>query len=141
VVKITITKKRRKKVMTTYEILENLIHLKKEVEKTKTHDEEAISEVTQLISGSLVLPLYGKLWENFTDMDAITEHLEALYDDDNHFGLIYFVLLLAGAVDYTLPKEYFIICANDACIPIISSAIISDWLDYDAINEVEEIEI
>jgi hypothetical protein len=48
---------------------------------------------------------------------------------------------LADAVDFSLPKLYLEISAVDTNVPIISSAVISDWLDYYSTSEIEEIEV
>jgi len=127
--------------MTTQEILETLLQAKKMEKEIETYDEAATNEVAQLMSGSFVFPLYGALWQNFLDMDTITKQLEEMYDSDNHYGLVYFIILLADAVNYDLPNHYIEMIAVKPYVPIISSAILSDWLDYHANSEVEEIEV
>ena len=122
--------------MTTYEFIEYLLQAKKENPGTIIVDEAAAYERAQLVSGSFVFPLYGALWQLDFDMTAITEHLEYLYDSGNHFGLIYFIFMLADAADFTLPLLFSETSSNNALVPILSAAIIEDWLDYDATSEV-----
>ncbi len=52
--------------------------------------------------------------KNFIDMDDLTEHLESLYDGGNHHGLIYFIVLLAESVGFSLPLEFAEISATDS---------------------------
>ena len=103
-------------------------------------DEAAAFERAQLVSGSFVFPLYRALWQLDFDMDAITEHLEYLCDSGNHFGLIYFIFILADAADYSLPLLFSETSTINELVPILSAAIIEDWLDYDATSEVVETE-
>jgi hypothetical protein len=114
--------------------------MKNERPDAETKDEAVAYEAAQLISGSFTYQLYSVLWANFFDMETITGHLEAMYDSGNHFGLVYFIFMLAEAVDYTLPRTFAQICATDALVPVLSAAIIEDWLDYDATSEVDVIE-
>jgi len=122
--------------MTTSEYVEFLIQAKRELQQTQAVDEEAAKEAARLLSGSMVYPLYGALWQYFYDMEAITEHLESLYDSENHIGLIYFILILADSVELTLPLPFYIMSTNGNLMPILSSAIIEDWLEYDTASEV-----
>ena len=126
--------------MTTNEFVEFLLHMKREEKKPKTKDKDPIVEMAQLVSGSFVFPLYGTLWQYHFGMDAITNHLESLHDSENHYGLVYFIIILADAAGYTLPRSFYEMTAIDEHVPILSSAIIEDWLDYDATSEVVEIE-
>jgi hypothetical protein len=126
--------------MSTYEFIEYLLQAKKENSGTMIVDEASALERAQLVSGSFVYPLYGTLWQLHFDMDAITEHLEYLYDSGNHFGLIYFIFMLADAADYSLPLLFSETSAINELVPILSAAIIEDWLDYDATSEVVETE-
>lgn len=93
-------------------------------------DEAAAKDVAQLISGSLVYRLYENLIVNDYDMDAVTEHLEMLYDTQNHFGLIYFVFILCDAANEALPERFENITANFDLVPYLSASIIEDWLDF-----------
>jgi hypothetical protein len=127
--------------MTTYEIIETLLRANEKKEEVEKYNEVDIYETAQLISGSMVFPLYGALWTNFFDMGTITEHLEMLYDSKNYYGLAYFIILLADAVDYELPQIYFVIIKLDTHIKALSDAIITDWLDYDENSGIEEIEL
>ncbi|MDR2712848.1 MAG: hypothetical protein LBB91_07025 [Clostridiales bacterium] len=126
--------------MNTYEFIENILQAKKEKLGTIAVDETSAYETAQLVSGSFIYPLYGTLWQFDFDMTAITEHLEYLYDSGNHFGLIYFIFILADAAEFTLPLIFSETSAVDELVPILSAAIIEDWLDYDATSEVVETE-
>jgi hypothetical protein len=127
--------------MTTYEIIETLLQAKKEKGISEKHNDAAIFETAQLVSGSIVFPLYGALWANYFDMESTTKHLEALHDSEDYIGLAYFIILLADAVDYELPPVYFATCTFDTHVKALSDAIISDWLDYDENSATEEIEL
>ena len=59
--------------MTTSEFVECLMQVKREVSPAKTVDEAAANETAQLVSGSIVYPLYGTLWQYGYDMDIINE--------------------------------------------------------------------
>lgn len=91
-----------------------------------------------LVSGNFTYLLYETLWLNDYPMESLTTHLEALYDCSDHHGFVYFVLLLADSVDFNMPAQFYEMSISDALLPILSSAIIEDWLEYD--NEYEEIE-
>jgi hypothetical protein len=127
--------------MLKQELIGTILQAKKTKEDNKTCNQEATYEVAQLLSGSFVFPLYGLLWQEFYDMEAISEHLEDLFDRENHTAFIYFIFMLADAVDYVLPELYIEMSASEKYIPIISSAIISDWLDYHTNSEIEIIEV
>jgi hypothetical protein len=71
-------------------------------------------------------------------MDAISQHLEKLYDSGNHFGLVYFIFILANAVEFIIPFQFTEMSANDSLVPILSSAIMEDWLEYDLNCEATE---
>ena len=73
-------------------------------------------------------------------MDAVTEHLENLYDSSNHLGLVYFIVMLADAVEFILPLEFTEMSAKDIFAPILSAAIIEDWLEYNGSFEATEYE-
>jgi len=73
-------------------------------------------------------------------MDGITEHIEALYDSANHLGLVCFVFMLANSVNFTVPIEFVEISAQDLFVPILSVAIIEDWLEYSDSFEPTEYE-
>lgn len=124
--------------MTTTEYIHSVLQIKKDAPSTQTIDEAAIYEAAQLISGSFTYSLYGELWKYFFDMEAITEHLENLYDSENHFGLIYFIFMLADAIEFMMPIEYTEMSAKDAFVPILAAAIIEDWLEYDTDFEAIE---
>jgi hypothetical protein len=46
--------KKERKIMTTYEIIETLLHGKKVAKTTEVHDDIATNEVAQLLSGNFV---------------------------------------------------------------------------------------
>ena len=103
-------------------------------------DEAAAYEAAQLVSGSFTYLLYEALWLNDFDLESITEHLESLYDIENHLGLIYFVFILANAAAFPVPAKFTEMSASNALAPILSAAIIEDWLDYAAASEATESE-
>ncbi|MDR0863114.1 MAG: hypothetical protein LBN30_10140 [Oscillospiraceae bacterium] len=100
-------------------------------------DEEAVKELSQLISGSLVYRLYEALDRMDFDLAAVTAHLEALCDSGNHFGLVYFVLMLAESANIELPERFTEAAVVAAFIPYLSAALIEDWLNFH--NEYEGI--
>ena len=67
----------------SHSILKNVVQSPKD-----QIDEAAAIEAAQLISGSLIYRLYESLIRTDYDMDAVTEHLEMLFDTDNHFALL-----------------------------------------------------
>ena len=96
----------------------------------KVFDEAATNEVAQLISGSIVYQLYELLVANDFDMESLKEHLEKLYDTQNHFGFVYFIVLLAEAADISLTDQFYKMAADSALVPYLSAALIEDWLDF-----------
>ena len=128
--------------MTTNEYIQFIMQVKKETPlPPQKINEAAANEVAQLISGSFTHTLYEALWTNFFDIDTITQHLENLYDSNNHFGLVYIIFILANAVECSIPAQYTEISANDELVPTLSAAIIEDWLEYSvSIEPVEDIE-
>lgn len=93
-------------------------------------DEDAMKEVAQLVSGSLIYRLYESLITNDYDMEEVTEHLEMLTDTGNPFGLLYFVFMLTDATNEALPAQFAELTANRATAPYLASALIEDWLDF-----------
>ncbi len=91
--------------------------------------EEVAGEVSQLVSGSFAYALYEHAEQAGIETDSITQHLEELYDSANHFGLIYFIIFFADAVEFTLPKEFIAMSLKNDLAPMLSAAIIEDWLD------------
>jgi len=130
----------RKTTMTSNEYVDFLLQVKKETQEEIMADEVAAYEAAQLVCGSFVFPLYGALWQNDFDMEAITMHLETLYDTENHHGLIYIIFILSDAVDFVLPRPYSEMSACDMHVPILSAAIIEDWIEFHDTSEVSEIE-
>ena len=126
--------------MTTSEYVLTILQVKNDTRKIETKDEASVYEIAQLVSGSFTSPLYEVLWENFYDMDSITEHLESMYDSENHFGVVYFTFILANAVDFLIPIQFTEMSANKSLVPILSAAIIEDWLEYDSTCEATEYE-
>jgi hypothetical protein len=125
--------------MTTSEFIGDILEGRKEVKEkgaVAIFDEDSINEVAGLLSGSFTYLLYEALWRNAYDMETITEHLEKLYDEDEHFGLIYFTFILANAVDIIVPAQFVAMSAKDDMAPILSAAIIEDWDEYDSTHEV-----
>ena len=124
--------------MTSNEYIQAILQERKETCSLKTTNESSAYEVAQLISGSFIIPLYEVLWENFFDMAIITQQLEKMHDSEDHYGLVYFTFILANAVDLTIPYQFTEMSANDSLVPILSAAIIEDWLEYDAVCEATE---
>jgi hypothetical protein len=125
-------------LMTANEYASQILQMKKGKSLSQTVDEPAVCEAAQLFSGSFTYPLYEALWVNDFDMDSITQHLEYLYDSENHYGMVYFIFILANAVEFTVPILFTEISANDTLVPFLSAAIIEDWLDYDSSKEITE---
>ena len=126
--------------MTTNEYAQTILEMQKEMPTTETVDEPAAYEVAQPFSGSFIYTLYEALWENHYDMESVTKRLESLHDSGNHFGLVYFIFILANAIDFTVPVQFSEMSANDRLVPFLSAAIIEDWLEYDANCEPTEYE-
>ena len=126
--------------MTSIEYAQFILKIKKETIQWKMIDETTAYEVSQLFSGTFTYLLYEALWISDFDMDTITRHLEILYDSNNHFGMIYFIFILANAAEFTIPVQFSEMSANEAIIPFLTAAIIEDWLEYDASKEITEYE-
>jgi len=124
--------------MTTNEYAEFILQVKKEAALPRAVDETAAYEAAQLLSGSFTYLLYEALWMNNFDMETITQHLNNLHDSENHFGLVYFIFILANAVEFVVPVQFTEMSANDALVPFLSASIIEDWLDYDTNSEATE---
>ncbi|OGO88247.1 MAG: hypothetical protein A2Y15_04165 [Clostridiales bacterium GWF2_36_10] len=124
--------------MTPNEYVQIILQEKKRESPPKTVDEAAAYEVAQLLSGNFTYLLYEALWMNHFEMDFITQHLENLHDSKNHFGLVYFIFILANAVDFAMPAQFVEMSGQDELIPFLSAAIIEDWLDYDTNHEETE---
>jgi hypothetical protein len=126
--------------MTTNEYIHFVLEHKKETAASNAVNEAAARETAQLISGSFIYSLFEALWVEDFDIESITQHIESLYDSGNHFGLVYFVFMLANAADFVVPKQFTEMSATDALVPFLSAAIIEDWLEYQATCEATEIE-
>jgi hypothetical protein len=92
--------------------------------------EDLAYEAAQLLSGSFTYLLYRALWADFYDLEAINKHLEYLYDNEDHYGLLYFIAMLADAVSSDIPVIFSQMSANKKLVPVLSSAVIEDWLEY-----------
>jgi len=126
--------------MTASEYIDLILQIKSESQYSKAVDDKSAFEAARLVSGSVVYPLYATLWQFFYDMKTITEHLERMYDSEDHFGFIYFIFMLADTVELVLPYPFHEMSANEKLVPVLSAAIIEDWLDYDASSEASEFE-
>jgi len=96
-------------------------------------DEAAAYEVMSLISGSFVLNLHRALWKEGLPMQAVTNRLESLYDNEEYHAFVYLVVLLAGAADFLLPESLGEAVMNEAAVPVLAAAIIEDWLEMDGL--------
>ena len=114
--------------MTTSEYLELFMVAKKET-VAKPTDERSAYDIAQLTSGSFVFSLHEVLSKADMEMDMIAEYLENLYDSEDSFGLIYFIMMLADATGFSLPRTFIEMSLNDDLIYVLSAAIIDDWLD------------
>ena len=124
--------------MTTVEYTQHIIYEKQESIATKNINEEAIYETAQLLSGSFIYPLYGALWVEFYDLNSISKHLEDLYSSGNHYGLLYFIVLLANTMEFDIPQIFAQMSAYDNYVQCLSSAIIEDWMECHATSEATE---
>ena len=134
----TIKKFKEEHTMTTNEYANFILEAKKEIKSLHAIDEATAYEAAQLVSGDFTYLLYEALWVNHFDMDTATKHLEWLHDTANHYGLIYFIFILANAVDFIVPVQFIEMSANDRLVSILSAAIIEDWLEYNAASEATE---
>ena len=114
--------------MTASEYIELFLMSRIETVSTEVDEETAI-EVSDLISGSFVYALFENAIQGTVETNAITAHLEELYDSANYFGIIYFIMLLADATGFALPKEFYVMSLRNELIPIQSAAIIEDWIE------------
>ena len=121
--------------MTVTEYIQNIIEEKQEDTVSNSICEDSAYETAQLLSGTFTYQLYGALWTDFYDLEFINKHLEYLYDNDDHYGLLYFVAMLADAVSFDIPVIYAQMSANKKLVPVLSSAVIEDWLEYHETNE------
>jgi len=124
--------------MTTNEYAMSILQVRKEDVPSKTVDKTAAYEAAQLFSGSFTYLLYEALWVNYFDMETVTQHIKNLYDSENHFGIIYFIFILANAAEFTVPALFTEMSANDTLVPFLSAAIIEDWIEYDDTHEATE---
>ncbi|MDR3278625.1 MAG: hypothetical protein LBT12_07610 [Oscillospiraceae bacterium] len=97
---------------------------------TREVDEESAKEVAGLLSGSLVYRLYEALFKMAYDMNTTTAHIAVLHESGNHFGLVYFILMLAESANVELPERYTETAVTAVLVPFLSSALAEDWLDF-----------
>ena len=116
--------------MTNNEYLE-LLMIARNDNQEKQFDEQKACEVASLVSGSFCYHLYESLLQADVELDAITEHLENLHNTSNHYGLVYFIIMLADSIGFELPTAFIEMTFNDNLVPIISAELIEDWLDID----------
>ena len=90
------------------------------------------------MSGNFTYLLYETLWMNDFDIETITDHLESLYDSGNHYGLVYFVFILANATDFIIPILFYEMSVDELHVSCLSAAIIEDWTEYAATCEATE---
>jgi len=124
--------------MTTTEYVQFILEVRKETPLSPPIGETAAYEAGQLISGSFMPLLYEALWVRAFDMETVTQHLEDLYDREDHFGLIYFVFILANAADVIFPALFSAMSATNTLASMLSAAIIEDWLEYHTISIITE---
>ena len=113
--------------MKAKELIKFILTVRNEIPQ-KDIDEDTANAIAQATSAGFVYELCEWLRFSDYDMDAITAHIENMYDNGNHFGVVYFIFILADSVDYELPLQFVQMITNDICIPILSGAIIEDWL-------------
>ena len=119
--------------MTNNEYME-LFFVSRTGEESEPISEADVIEIAQLISGNIVLPLYESAKQADFDIEMVSQHLEYLYDTKNFFGLIYFIMMLADAAGFPLPVQFWDMTLNNNAIPILSAAIIEDWIEIDIAN-------
>jgi len=130
--------------VSVYEYIERLLQVKSlgksedGITPSEVAWESVAFEAAQMVSGSFTYRLYESLWLSDNPIEAITSHLEAMYDKSDFHGFIYFLILLADSIDFTFPVQFYEMSMQDKMIPFLSAAVIEDWLAYD--NEYEEIE-
>jgi hypothetical protein len=125
--------------MTITEYVQNIIDENQNGTVSENVQEDSAIETAQLLSGSFIYPLYGALWTEFYEMDSICTQLCKLYWSDNHYGFVYFIALLANAVDFDIPPIFSQMSANDKLISTLSSAVLEDWLEYHEAIELDTI--
>jgi len=123
--------------MTTNEYIEMFLMSRTEAMPNKVDEETAI-EISQLVSGSFVYPLFESVTQAEYDTNAIIQHLEDLYDSANYFGFIYFIMFLAETTGCILPSELYILSLKNDMVPILAAAIIDDWLDVSEYLEYKQ---
>ena len=84
-----------------------------------------------IISGSFIYELCEQLQVEEYNLETLTDHIEAMYSNNDYFGIIYLIFILANAVDMIVPIEFVSVAASDVFISTFTAAIIDDWLDFD----------
>ena len=62
--------------MTTTEYVQSILDERQDDTVSENIREELAYETAQLLSGSFTYRLYGALWADFYDLEAINKHLE-----------------------------------------------------------------
>lgn len=88
-----------------------------------------------LLSRSLVYPLYERLYDKDLPMETITDHLEAIYNKKDHYGLLYLIIMMAENAAVEIPKQFYEFSVQENRVPLLSAAIIEDWFDMAASYE------
>ncbi|MCL2279654.1 MAG: hypothetical protein FWC20_09660 [Oscillospiraceae bacterium] len=125
--------------MNTTEYVQYVIEERNTDVVSRDYCKTSAREVAQLLSGSFIYPLYGAAWAVFYDMETITQHLKELHENRSYFGVVYFITLLAGALDANIPLLFTQMSLNSLHIHILADAIIEDWVEYHDISEVVDI--
>ena len=120
--------------MKTNEFIKFILAVRNDIPQ-KDIDEETAHSMAQITSAGFIHKLCEQLRRNDFDVEAVTAHIEDMYDNENHFGVIYFLFLLASCVDFELPIQFAQLATNDLCVPILSGVLIEDLLEDDLINE------
>lgn len=127
--------------MLANEFLEMILEERKTEQKIVLNETEQgnIYETASIISGNLVYPLCRELWLQQISIEDITKHFEKLYDNENFHGIIYIFYIMLDAMNIVVPYEFVSLAASDIAVPILSEAIIDDWLEFEFVeNDSQE---
>jgi len=119
--------------MKANEFIKFILSVRNEIPQTII-DESAAYSMAQITSAGFIHKLCEQLRANDFDVGTITAHIEDMHDSENHFGVIYFLFLIADCVDFELPLQFAQLATNDLCVPILSSVLIEDLLEDYLIN-------
>lgn len=89
----------------------------------------AANEYVDVITGDMIYNVHNNLWAEGMEMEDITVHLEYLYDRKQYHGLIYFIFILANAVDLQIPLQFTQLSADNEVSEILAASIIENWLE------------